>query len=63
VPNRIPDTEDSLQLNENLHTPNGSKDDCLVDRESDVAQDNHMEDPEFPEQRYVSAMPLVLRFV
>ena len=38
---------------------NESEDDCEVDNESNVEQDNRFEDPECPEQRDVCAAPIL----
>jgi len=51
----ISDTEDWLNWNGDLDNSNHSKDDCEADVESDIEQDNSIEDPEYPEQRDVSA--------
>jgi len=39
-----------------LDDPNDSKDDCAADVESDIQQDNSIEDPECQEQRDVNAV-------
>jgi len=51
----ISDTEDWLNWNGDLDNPNDSEDDYVADIESDIEQDNSIEDPECPEQRDVSA--------
>jgi hypothetical protein len=53
------DAEDWLNWNVDFDNPNDSEDDCAVDVESDMEQDNGIEDPESPEQREVSAAPNV----
>jgi len=58
-PESISDTEDWLNWNGGLDNPNDSEDDCAADVESDMEQDNSIEDPESPEQRDVSAVPNV----
>jgi len=55
----ISDTEDWLNWNGDLDNPNDSEDDCAGDVESDIEQDNSVEDPECPEQQDVSATPNV----
>jgi len=59
APDIISDTEDWLNWNGDLDNPNDSEDDYAVDVESDIEQDNSIEDPECPEQRDVSAAPNV----
>jgi hypothetical protein len=59
APENILDTEDWLNWNGDLDNPNDSEDDCAADVESDMDQDNGIEDPESPEQQDVSAMPNV----
>jgi hypothetical protein len=59
APESISDTEDWLNWNGDLDNPNDSEDDCAADVESDMEQDNTIEDPESPEQRDVSAAPNV----
>ena len=51
----ISDTEDWLNWNGDLDNPNDSEDDCTADFESDMEQDNSLEDPECPAQQDVSA--------
>jgi hypothetical protein len=55
----ISDTEDWLNWNGDLDNPNDTEDDCAADDESELEQDNGIEDPECPEQRDVSAAPNV----
>jgi len=57
APESILDTEDWLNWNGDLDNPNDSDDDCAADIESDMEQDNSIEDSESPEQRDVSAAP------
>ena len=42
-----------------MDNPNDSKDDSAADVESDIEQDNGIEDPECTEQRDVNAAPNV----
>jgi hypothetical protein len=55
APESISDTEHWLNWNGDLHNPNDSEDDCVADFESDMEQDNTIEDAESPEQRDVTA--------
>jgi hypothetical protein len=59
APESISHTEDWLNWNGDLDNPNDSEDDCTADVESDMEQDNPIEDPESPEQRDVRAAPNV----
>jgi len=59
APDSIPDTEDWLNWNWDLDNPNDSEDNCAANVESDIEQDNSIEDPECPEQRNLSATPNV----
>jgi len=59
APSSISDTEDWLNWNGELDNPNDSEDNCVVDVESDLEQDNSIEDLESPEQRDVSTTPNV----
>jgi len=59
APGGISDTEDWPNWHRDLDNPNDSKDDCGVDVESDIEQDNSIKDLECPEQRDVSAAPTV----
>jgi hypothetical protein len=63
APESISDTEDWLNRNGDLDNPNDSEDDCAADFESDMHQDNTIEDPESPQQRNVSAAPNVPRLI
>jgi len=56
---RISHTEDWLHWNGDWDEPNDSEDDCVVDIESNIEQDNGIENPECPEQRDVTASPNV----
>ena len=56
---RISDTEDWLNWNGDIDNPNHSEDDCGADFDSDIEQDNSIEDPDRPEERDVSATPNV----
>jgi len=59
APESNSDTEESLNWNGDLDTANDSEDNCRVDVESDMEQDNTIEDPDCPEQWEVSAVPNV----
>jgi len=59
APESISDTEDWLNSNGDLDNPNDREDYCVVDIESDIEQDNSIEDLECPEQRDVRAVPNV----
>jgi len=63
APQSISDTEDRLNYNRDLDNPNDSEDDCAADVESDMDQDNSIEDPEYQEQRDVIAAPNVPRLI
>ena len=41
----ISDTEDWLHWNADLANPNDSEDDCALDAESDIEQNNRIQDP------------------
>jgi len=58
-PECISDNEVWLNWNGDLDNPNNCEDDCAADIESDINQDNSIEDLECPEQRDVSAAPNV----
>jgi len=58
-PESISDTEDWLNWNGDSDDPNDSEDHFAEDVESDIEQDNSIEDPACPEQRDVSAAPNV----
>jgi len=59
APESISDNKDWLNWNGDIDNPNDSKDDCVVDDESDIEQDNSIEVPECPEQWDVRATPNV----
>jgi len=59
----ISDTADWLDWNCDLDNPNNSEDDCAVDVESDIEQDNSIEDLECPEKWIVSATPNLLGLI
>jgi len=63
APESISDTHDWLSWNHDFDNPNNSKDDCAADDESDIEQNNGIEDSECPEQQDVSAAPNVPRLV
>jgi hypothetical protein len=54
APESILDSEDWLNWNGDLHNPNDSENNCSAEVESDMDQDNVIEDPESPEQQDVS---------
>jgi len=55
TPESISDTEDWLNWNGDVQNANDSEDDCTVDIETDIEQDNRIEDMECPEKWDVSA--------
>jgi len=57
APESILDTENWLNWNGNLDTPNDSKEDCTADIEFDIEQNNGIENSESREQQDVSAVP------
>jgi len=59
APESISDTDDWLNWNGDLDNPNDSADDCAADDESNIEQNNGIEDLECPEQQDVSAAPNV----
>ena len=59
APESISETEDWLNWNGDLDNSNDSEDDCAVEGEFDIEQGKSIEDPEWPEQRDVSAAPNV----
>jgi len=59
APESILDTDDWLNWNGNLDNPIDSEEDCAADDESDIVQNNGIEDTECPEQQDVSAAPNV----
>jgi hypothetical protein len=64
APESILDTEDWLNWNGDLDNPNDSEDDCAADVESDMDQENVIEDPESQEQQDVSGtlnVPALIR--
>jgi hypothetical protein len=63
TPERILDTEDWLTWNGDLDNSNGSDDDCVVDVESDMEQDNGIENLACQEQHDGSAAPNVPRLI
>jgi len=63
APESILDTNDWLNWNGNLDTPNDSKEDCAADDESDLEPNTGIEDPDCPEQQDVSDAPNVPRLV
>jgi hypothetical protein len=63
APKNLSDTDDWLNWNGDLDNPNHSKEDCSADYVSDIEHNNHIEDPECPEQHDVSAALNVLGLV
>jgi hypothetical protein len=63
APGSISDTEDWQNWNQDLDNPKDSKDNCVADIESDIQQDNSIEDPQCPEQQYVSTLPNFPRLI
>jgi len=59
APESISDTNDWLNWNHDLDTPNDSEEDCAGDDESDIQHNNCIKDPECPEHQDVSATPNV----
>jgi len=59
APESISDTDDWLNWNGDLDNPIDSEEDCAVDDESDIEQNNGIKDPECPEQQDVRAAPNV----
>jgi len=57
APEGISDTDDWLHWNGDLDNPINGEEDCAADDESDIEQNNGIEDPECPEQQDVSAVP------
>jgi len=63
APNSISNTDHWLLWNGDFDNPNDSKDDWVADDESDIEQDDSIEDPEYPEQRDVSPAPNFTRLI
>jgi hypothetical protein len=59
APERISDTDDWLIWNDDLDDPNNSEEDCTADDDSNLEQNNFIEDPECPKQQELSAAPNV----
>jgi len=59
TPESISDCQDWLDWNGNIDNSNAREDDCAADVETDIEQDNRIEDPECLQQREVSAAPNV----
>jgi len=57
TPESISDTDDWLNWNWHFDVPNDSENDCGANFESDIEQENHIEDPHCPALRDVSAAP------
>jgi hypothetical protein len=56
-------TEDWLNRFGDLHSSDDSEHDCAADVESDIEQDNRIEDPQCPGHRQVSAAPNLLGLI
>jgi len=56
TPQSISDTNDWLNWNGDLDNPNDSEEDCAADYESNIEQNNCIEDRECPGQQDVSAV-------
>jgi hypothetical protein len=63
APASISDTEDWQNWNQDLNNPKDSKDNCVADIESDIQQDNSIEDLQCPEQQNVSTVPNFPRLI
>jgi len=59
APEGFSDAKNYLNWHGHLDNPNNSEDDCAADNESDIEQNNGIEDLECPEQQNVSAAPNV----
>jgi len=59
APESISDTDGWLNWNGDMDNPTDSEEDCAADDESNIEQNNGIEDPECPEQQDVSAAPNV----
>jgi hypothetical protein len=59
APQSILDTEYWLNWNIDLDNSNNREEDCGADTKSDIEQHNGIKDTECPEQRNVSAAPIV----
>jgi len=59
APESISNTDDCHNWNGDLDNRNDSEDDCAADDESDIEQNNGIEDSKCPEQQDVSAAPNV----
>jgi hypothetical protein len=63
APECISQTADWLNWNGDLDNPNDSEDDCTVEIESDMEQENCIQDLKSPEQQDVSGPPNVPRLI
>jgi len=63
TPESISDAEIRLNWNGDLDNPIDSEDDCAADNESDIEQNNGIQDPDCAEQQNVSATPIVPRLI
>jgi len=63
APESISDPDDWPNWSGDLHSPNDSEDDCGVDVECHMEQDNSIDDTECADQRAVSAEPNVLGLI
>jgi hypothetical protein len=57
TPELISDTENWVTWTGDLDNPNDSEDDCAVDNESDIENNNGIEDQECPDRQDVNAAP------
>jgi hypothetical protein len=57
APERISDTDDWRIWNGDLDDPNNSEADCTAENDSNLEQNNCIEDPECPKQQELSAAP------
>jgi hypothetical protein len=63
APASISDTEDWLTWNGDFDNPNDGEDDCSLDVQADMDQDNRIEDPESPAQWDVRSAQNVPRLI
>jgi len=59
APESLLETDDCLNWNGDLDNPNDSNKDCIADDESDIEDNNGIEDSECPEQQDVSTAPIM----
>jgi hypothetical protein len=63
TPDRISNTDDCVNCNPDYDIADETIYECAVDSESDMEQDNSIEDPESPEQRIVNGATIVPRLI